>query len=1012
MSLTSRFSVLTNFNNDNDEDDLDANNCLDMSRHDTVYVDASPKSTEPMNVRPNVACAKNVPPKALASTYSAVLPKVLTNVSGLKLAHLNVRSLKSIRNNTIDQVRSLLEGQSIDVFAVSETWLNSEVSDAEVSIDGYTLYRKDRGSRGGGVAIYIKSSISHNLCVELTNDSDIEAVWLLVKLAHRKPFKVCCVYRPPSAGEDYFEHMLLNFEAAMADHEVVIMGDLNYNYVLDDTLASNPAHFLELLLNCSQLIHEPTRVTYSSATTIDLVYTSMPDCHTSSGVVECTISDHYMTYTVLQHPSKERAAPKYVTLRDYKHFNVVNYCNDLMDSNLYYSINNKENMEDVWQCWSTCVLKVMNKHAPLRTYRVRDRSNPWMTRDIIDMMYKRDHALKRSRETGSPQFYNEYKLLRNTIVNEIRMAKKRHYTEKILKSKGSKEMWKTIRSLLNSKKANSSTSTGADDFNDYFSGIGTTLNSTFPESTSLSWSRPDCIYKFKFDSIPEENIFKYLSTLSDCSNNDVLGFDSKLLRYGAEVLTTSLTDLFNMSINSHQLPADWKRARVTPIYKGAGSTDDPGNFRPISIVSHIPKALEKCINKQLAAFFDEHNLLTGDQSAFRGGRSTATAALKLFDDLLDNINDGMINALCFFDLKKCFDTIDHNLLFLKLERYGILDNELLWFKDYLSGRSQTVAINGCMSEFKEILTGVPQGSVLGPFLFLIFINDLPDCLHRTASNMYADDTEIHASGETITEVNSILQQDVDNIAMWFYNNKLVVNSSKSYCMLVSSNRNVVSDALDIYVHGAKIEQVQSIRYLGLHPDSMLSWSVHIMKLCNKIAPKVGLLRRLKHIVPVECLKNIYQTTVQCHIDYCITIWGFTSSAYLDKVQRLQNRAARIITGKYDRFNIRGINLVKELGWLNLRQRRDYFTAIFVFQALHGTSPDHMVDLFTYSGDINLYNTRSSSSDLLYLPKANKHLFTKSLQFNGPRVWNSLTQTIRSSSSLGVFKANLKEFYLQ
>ncbi len=518
------------------------------------------------------------------------------------------------------------------------------------------------------------------------------------------------------------------------------------------------------------------------------------------------------------------------------------------------------------------------------------------------------------------------------------------------------------------------------------------------------------MYQFKFDCVSEDDVHKYLSSLSDDSNIDILGFDSKLLRCGADVLTASLTELFNVSIRTHCLPADWKRARVTPVYKGTGSMDDPSSFRPISIVSHIPKILERCINSQLSSYFDEHDLLSCDQSAFRKGHSTATAAHKLVDDLLDNINEGLINGSCFFDLKKCFDTIDHDLLLQKLEKYGIIGPELLWFKSYLTNRTQCVASNGTVSSFKHVTTGVPQGSVLGPLLFLIFINDLPDALYRTASNIYADDTEIHACGSSMDEVNDILQCGVDDVSNWFYENKLVLNNTKSFCMLTTSNRCVSSTDIHVSIEGVKVEQVECTRYLGIHPDRMLSWAIHIEKLCNKIAPKVGLLRRLKHIVPNECLRAIYVATVQSHIDYCLTVWGYAPDIYLNKVQSLQNRAARIITGNYDR-NIRGIQLVRDLGWLNLRQRRDYFVGIMVFKSLNGNSPDHIADLFTFTRDLNVCNTRSTSSNDLFVPRINKHVFTQALQVTGPKMWNSIPTTIRSSTSLDMFKFKLKRHLL-
>ena len=857
----------------------------------------------------------------------------------------------------------------------------------------------------------MKSSIPHSYCNDLTEESDIEAVWVTVNLEHKKPFKVCSFYRPPSSDAEYFEEMLLNFEAALADQEVIILGDFNLNYVADEISENNAARYVELLLNCSQLINKPTRVTLTSSKIIDLIYTSMPEQHHVSGVIPCTISDHYMTYTVLQHQRNKHGATKYVTYRDFKNFDPISFNVDLMDCNLYHVVNNCSSLDEAWEEWSSRVLGVMNNHAPLKTSRLKARSNPWMTRDIINMMYRRDYLLRKAVEKNDSSLYKEYKSLRNKVVSEIRNAKQQYYSDEIIKSKSSKAMWKTIRTLVSARKGGDCPPMAPNVLNDYFANIGPRLNCTFPGEPVLNWSRPDCMYKFEIKTILEDDVFKYFSTLSAESNIDVLGFDTKLLTCGADVLTPSLTVLFNASISESYLPADWKRARVTPIYKGAGPQDDPGNYRPISIVSHIPKALEKCINSQLMAYLDKYELLTCDQSAFRSGHSTTTAAHKLFDDLFDNINEGLINGSCFLDLKKCFDTIDHGLLLQKLEKYGIGDGELLWFKNYLSVRTQAVACNGRMSEFKPMRTGVPQGSVLGPLLFLIFINDLPDCLMCTACNIYADDTEIHCCDNTVDEVEEFLQRDVDNLGKWFYDNRLVLNGAKSYSMLTSCNRDRVCEPLNLIVDGIRIEQVNCTKYLGSHPDSMLTWSTHINQLCKKIAPKIGLLRRLRHIVPLECLKKIYLSTVQSHIDYLITVWGYTSNVYVKMVQRLQNRAARIITANYDR-DVRGIDIVKELGWMNVSQRRDYFTAVLVYKSLHGIAPDHLSDLFTYVRDINRYSTRSTSTNELFVPRVKKSIFMRSLQYNGAKLWNSLPQSLRSAGTLGIFKHGCKSFILK
>ncbi len=312
--------------------------------------------------------------------------------------------------------------------------------------------------------------------------------------------------------------------------------------------------------------------------------------------------------------------------------------------------------------------------------------------------------------------------------------------------------------------------------------------------------------------------------------------------------------------------------------------------------------------------------------------------------------------------------------------------------------------------FWQCILGSPQGSVLGPLLFLIFINDLPDCLACMACNIYADDTEIHCCAYTTTEVETTLQKDLCNINKWFHDNRLIPNGSKSYSLLTTSNRSRMHDELNLTIGDAPIAQVNCTKYLGIHPDSMLSWSNQVTLLCHKLAPKVGLLRRLKQIVPSDCLKKIYQSTVQSHIDYCLPVWGFTSDVHIDRVQRLQNRAARIILGNYS-GDIRGIDLVRELGWMNVRQRRDYFTLVLVYKALHGLAPAYVNDLFTFSRDIQTYSTRSTCTSQLHIPRVRKQVFKQSLQFNGPRLWNTLPEMVRSSCSLSVFKHKCKSFIL-
>ena len=255
------------------------------------------------------------------------------------------------------------------------------------------------------------------------------------------------------------------------------------------------------------------------------------------------------------------------------------------------------------------------------------------------------------------------------------------------------------------------------------------------------------------------------------SNVDVLGFDAKLLALSASTLAPFLTKLYNASIRTKIIPEDWKFARVSPIYKGKGDKDSLGNFRPISVISHIAKIMEKEVQKQLLAYLVDNEFITIDQSAYRQFHNTQTSLHRVVDDWIENICDGVLTGVCLLDIRKCFDTIDHEILLKKLNFYGIRGNEGEWFKSYLDNRAQIVNLNGKQSSKKYLSLGVPQGSVLGPILFMLYVNDLSRHVYLGTANLYADDTVIYCTGKSIDEVNEQLQMCIDDAYSWYCGNR-------------------------------------------------------------------------------------------------------------------------------------------------------------------------------------------------------------------------------------------------
>ena len=535
-------------------------------------------------------------------------------------------------------------------------------------------------------------------------------------------------------------------------------------------------------------------------------------------------------------------------------------------------------------------------HAPIKTRKVRSMRStyaPWLTTDIRHEMNQRDYLKKKAVKSKSKSLSEAYKAKRNRVDKIIKSAKSSYCKKEIDHNKSNpKEMWKQINQVISGKGRCSKTTTIttvkndqgnliqekksiADEFNKYFTEVGPKLSSQIINNTNssscLDYLTPvDC--EFHFAVINNDTILKKISKIKP---NKALGLDKipgKLLKDTAAVVTPFLNLIFNLSLAEGIFPSDWKNARVSPIYK-SGNRDECSNYRPISILSTISKIFEKIVFDQINEYFVSNAILTPYQSGFRRGYSTSSSLLKTTNEWLVNMDKGLINGVVFLDLKKAFDTVDHDILTKKLEFYGIKNTALRWFISYLSQRKQVCKIGSSISESKEITMGVPQGSNLGPLLFLLYINDLPNCLKSSVPALFADDTNLSMCGATTEEIEEKLEIDLNNVHNWLLTNKLTLNAQKTEYMLIGSRQKLsqVKFDPDFIIGSESISRVSSTKTLGVLVDENITWGNHIDYVAKKAAKGIGLLRRSKDLLDSNTLKTIYSAIVLPHFDYCALV---------------------------------------------------------------------------------------------------------------------------------------------
>ena len=601
-------------------------------------------------------------------------------------------------------------------------------------------------------------------------DDAVEALWVEIR-TKSVAVLVCNVYRPPDARAVWMEDFAVMMEkAALEKMDRFVLGDFNCNMLRHDSGALR-LEGVALEYGLEQVISCPTRVTETSESMIDLLFTSTPDSIRKVGCKEVALSDHGLIYGIIANPKqKQQKCFRYV--RCWSRCDVDALMSDL-GSALWSVMDSLEGIDARWEYWKSLFKQIVDSHIPLRKARIKGKTLPWIGSDVRILMRARNYYCAKAKKTKKEEDWKQYRKLKNRVTWELKRSKLQYFEALSEQSSGNhgKELNKILgrggrQSIEAVRTANGRITDPkaiVEELSSYFS-LWSGVRGVDEVDADQS-ALPSLGCEFKFQKIEVEEVIQLLESLNVNKAMGLDGVSGKLLRMVAPAIARSLVSLFNFSLESGQVASEWKMARVAPVPKGSNS-ERVDNFRPVSVLSVVAKILERIVHRQLYTYLQEHSILHEAQSGFRPQHTTQDVLVSTIDDWRKALDEDKLVGSITLDLSKAFDTVSHSILHRKLSSYGVRAGELKWFDDYLVGRKQKVCIGAVQSDWSNILRGVPQGSILGPLLFTLYANDLPQAVVQGRVKQYADDTALYCARDNSADLASSLNTDLASVAEW------------------------------------------------------------------------------------------------------------------------------------------------------------------------------------------------------------------------------------------------------
>lgn len=921
-----------------------------------------------------------------------------SSVSSFRIFHSNIRSVQK-NFSGLEAVVGQFEDYFFDLIVLTETW---QIKNIDLfNLHNYTKFYSDGDvNQNDGVLVYVRSDLNFNFKIETI--AEVRCIEINIKSGD-KYTRVTSIYRPHTISVANFNTELSEYLGKVSTNQVdIIIGDINID-ILKESDAEVQDYLNIMYTNgFKSLVNKPTRVEKDTNSCIDHIFLRSQCLRVESPlpvILHSKITDHFPT--ILGLPFKANSPKQNIEKKQFINYRKLRY---LLQQTDLDSLLESDDVDYIANYLVNTITSTTENCTFVKTVKTRNGGNKWITLGLINSMEVRDKLYKKYKRNKDEGLYSRYKEYRNMITKLTRELKQMYYRDIIDKNKNnSKKIWAAVNNYSNKQtkvsgelreikhcdKIITDKRIIAETFNSYYATIGEKMANNILTNRTKSVKRDEMSHsKDSIFLVPvtEREVVNIVTSLKQNSAPGHDNISTKVLKEAVNELAGPLSHLINTIFVTGRCPAHFKVAMVTPIFKG-GDRREISNYRPISIISNICKIFEKAFKERLVNFITKHNTLSSLQFGFRNNISTNDAIGFLTGKIYSSLETGKPCAGVFLDLAKAFDTVCHKRLLSRLYSCGVRGLAYSVLKEYLEGRKQRVKIGKIVSAYQNINYGIPQGTVLGPVLFIVYINSLLSLETFGKIFSFADDTVLFVEGNDWEDVECKIKSDIVQIIRWLDNSLLTINLQKTVCLPFCNYKDSLPANGEIIIHLPfridpwKLKYSLQTKYLGIYIDCNLRWNIQTEYLAKKMRSLFFMFKQLTYILDEKTLRTFYFALVQSHLEYGIVGWGGAYNAHLTSADVAQKTILKIMHKLPYRYPTN--SLFNTANVLSLRKL--FYKKSILYCNRHNLLSKSVT---------HVYPTRFRVQDNLMLPKIQKTIGKRCFKYVGQKVFNSIPQELK------------------